>query len=124
MDQFIGEKPIYVQIMDRIKKDIVAGKLKTNDQIASVRELALNYQVNPNTVQRALSECEKEGYLRSDRTSGRFVSADQEMVNALKEKLLHEWVSQLVMQCQDIGLEENHVCELIHHMYQKEGRTR
>ncbi|MBS3972322.1 MAG: GntR family transcriptional regulator [Erysipelotrichia bacterium] len=121
MDQFIGEKPIYVQIMDRIKKDIVAGKLKTNDQIASVRELALDYHVNPNTVQRALSECEKDGYLRSDRTSGRFVSADEAMILDLKEKLLHEWVSQLVTQCKDIGLAENHVCELIHQMYRKEG---
>lgn len=120
MDQFISEKPIYVQIMELIKKDIVSGKLKLNDPISSVRELAMTYQVNPNTVQRALSECEKEGYLRSDRTSGRFVSADEEAVKHLKESMLHEWVSSLVRQCKDIGLEEHHVCELIHRMYQKE----
>ena len=121
MDQFISEKPIYVQIMELIKKDIVSGKLKLNDPVSSVRELAMTYQVNPNTVQRALSECEKEGYLRSDRTSGRYVSADETAVKQLKESMLHEWVSSLVRQCQDIGLEEHQVCELIHRMYQKEG---
>ncbi|MCD8574342.1 MAG: GntR family transcriptional regulator [Erysipelotrichaceae bacterium] len=96
MDQFISEKPIYVQIMELIKKDIVSGKLKLNDPVSSVRELAMTYQVNPNTVQRALSECEKEGYLRSDRTSGRYVSADETTVKQLKESMLHEWVSSLV----------------------------
>ena len=110
MDQFLSEKPIYIQIMDRIKKDIVSGKLKYNDPVSSVRELAMVYQVNPNTVQRALSECEKEGYLRSDRTSGRFVNADETMVVQLKEDMLNQWVSQFVQQCIDIGLSHHSVC--------------
>jgi GntR family transcriptional regulator len=121
METFYNEKPIYIQIMDKIKKDIVAKKLTLGSPIASVRELALTYQVNPNTVQRALSECEKEGLLKSDRTSGRYVSADEEMVKALKETLLTQWVSDLVRQCQDIGLDEHHVCELIKKIYEKEG---
>lgn len=122
MQPFIHEKPIYIQIMDRIKKDIVSKTLIEGSPIASVRELALLYQVNPNTVQRALSECEREGYLKSDRTNGRFVSANESMVEELKNKLLTQWVSELVSQCQSIGLDEHSICELIKATYKKEGK--
>lgn len=122
MEPFIHEKPIYIQIMDRIKKDIVSKTLIEGSQIASVRELALLYQVNPNTVQRALSECEREGYLKSDRTNGRFVSANEIMVEELKNKLLTQWVNELVSQCQSIGLDEQSICELIKATYKKEGK--
>jgi len=122
MEPFIHEKPIYIQIMDRIKKDIVSKTLIEGSQIASVRELALLYQVNPNTVQRALSECEREGYLKSDRTNGRFVSANEIMVEELKNKLLTQWVNELVSQCQSIGLDEQSICELIKDTYKKEGK--
>lgn len=123
MEHFLSEKPIYMQIMERIKKEIIAGKLQNNDTVSSVRELAVLYQVNPNTVQRALSELEKEGYLRSDRTRGRYVSADETVVGQLKATLTSLWINQFVDQCIDIGLDYDSVCEIIHTQFQKKGKT-
>ena len=65
--------PIYLQVMEAIRKDILAGRLKPGDKVPSVRELASQLGVNPNTIQKALSELEREGLLESARTSGRFV---------------------------------------------------
>ncbi len=121
MEQFVSEKPIYMQIMDKVKKEIVSGRLPLGSPMASVRELAIAYHVNPNTVQRALSECEREGLLKSDRTLGRYVSADQTMIDALKQSMLEEWVTDFVGQCRDIGLSKVEVVALIEAAYKKVG---
>lgn len=122
MEHFLSDRPIYLQIMDRIKKDIVSGKLQHNEAISSVRDLAMHYQVNPNTVQRALSELEKEGYLRSDRTRGRYVSADESVVTQLKTNLTTLWINQFVDHCIEIGLDYHSVREHIIHQFQKKGQ--
>lgn len=67
---FNNETPIYLQIIDRFKMDIANGSLKPGNKVPSVRELALSAGVNPNTMQKALSELERDGYLESRRTSG------------------------------------------------------
>ena len=77
MDKALNENlPIYMQIMDRIRAAIVSGELRPGAKVATVRELAEDFGVNPNTMQRALSELEREGLLISERTSGRFVTHD------------------------------------------------
>ena len=68
---FSNDVPIYLQIMEHFKVQIASGKLEVGDKIPPVRELALEAGVNPNTMQKALSELEREGYLESQRTSGR-----------------------------------------------------
>ncbi|PKM65003.1 MAG: GntR family transcriptional regulator, partial [Firmicutes bacterium HGW-Firmicutes-19] len=88
MELFESTKPIYLQIMDLIKKEIATGKLPPGSQMASFRELAMQYQVNPNTVQRALSELEREGLVKSDRTIGRFINDQGEMVKTLKNQMI------------------------------------
>ena len=71
MDKKLKENmPIYVQIMNRVREAIAAGELKPGDKIASVRDLAADFEVNPNTMQRALTELEREGLLLSERTQG------------------------------------------------------
>lgn len=85
MDKKLSENmPIYVQIMNSVKEAIAAGELAPSERVPSVRELARDFEVNPNTMQRALNELEREGLLVSERTSGRFVTADKKMIDELK----------------------------------------
>jgi len=79
--------PIYAQIMDAVKHSIVSGELKTGDRIPSVREMAADFGVNPNTVQRALLELEREGLLATERAQGRYVSAEQSTIEELRREM-------------------------------------
>ena len=96
MDQFQSTQPIYLQIMERIKKEIVSEHLLPQQQLPTVRDLALQYQVNPNTVQRALSELERLDLVKSDRTIGRFVSDDLELIQSLRQQMIMEKVETFV----------------------------
>jgi DNA-binding transcriptional regulator YhcF (GntR family) len=81
-----SDRPIFIQIIDRIQADIIAGCYQPGDKLPSVRELAQDASVNPNTMQKALSELERTGLVYSQRTSGRFITEDREMIRALREQ--------------------------------------
>ena len=81
--------PIYLQIMERIQRDIISGRYRPGDKLPSVRELAVEAAVNPNTMQKALSELERGGLVYSQRTSGRFITEDEELLKELKNKKAH-----------------------------------
>ncbi len=124
MDIFESTKPIYLQIMDLIKKEIATGKLPPGSQMTSVRELAMKYQVNPNTVQRALSELEREGLVRSDRTIGRFVSEQSDTVTLLKDQLLDEVIGEFIKKVKELSIEPDDVCPLIKKYLLREEKER
>jgi len=90
MDLFQNTTPIYIQIMALLKKQIATQVLSPGQLLDPVREMAMTYQVNPNTVQRALSELEREGLLRSERTAGRFVTEDVALIQALHQTLFND----------------------------------
>lgn len=79
-----SDRPIFIQILERIRIDIISGKYKPGDKLPSVRELASEAAVNPNTMQRAFAELERTGLVYSKRTSGRFITEDKEMIERLK----------------------------------------
>ena len=106
MDQFQSTQPIYLQIMERIKKEIVVEKLLPTQQLPTVRELALQYQVNPNTVQRALSELERLNLVKSDRTIGRFVTDDQSLIQSLKEQMIMDKVNTFVSELDQLKVSQ------------------
>ena len=85
---FTTDKPIYLQIMDVFRTSIVSGDLKPGDRVASVRDLAMQAKVNPNTMQKALSELEREGLVVSERTIGRFITGDDKLIETLKKDLV------------------------------------
>ena len=87
MFAFQKETPIYLQLMDEIKEQIARGTLAPGAKIASIREMASLYAVNPNTVQRALFELEREGLINTKRASGKTVTEDVKMVQELRENL-------------------------------------
>lgn len=85
---FDGDSPIYLQIMEQLKTQIASGTLSPGDKILPVRELALEAGVNPNTMQKALSELEREGILYSKRTSGRFVADNPGKMTSLQQEMV------------------------------------
>lgn len=105
--------PIYLQVIEEIKKEIFANKYLPGQKVASVREMALDYGVNPNTIQKALSELERENLLHSKRSSGRFVSEDIELIEKLKNDLLIKKITLFVNEMKELGYNKNKIIELI-----------
>lgn len=96
METFQNTQPIYTQIMTLLKRQIATAVLSPGQLLSTVRDMAMQYQVNPNTVQRALSELEREGLVRSERTSGRFVTEDTAKILALHQNLFDEATDQYI----------------------------
>ena len=85
--EFKNGIPIYLQIIDQIKRQIVSGELAPGSRIPAVRDLAKEAGVNPNTMQRALTQLEQEGLLYTQRTSGRFVTQEEEIMKQTRMQL-------------------------------------
>lgn len=105
--------PIYLQIVEDIKMQIMADKLREDDKVASVRELALLYGVNPNTVQKALSELERESLVRTERTAGRYICATKQQIKEMKEKIAQEEITAFLQKMKDIGYEKEDIVMMI-----------
>ena len=101
-----NDRPIYLQLMERIQHDIISGVYKPGDKIPSVRDLALDAAVNPNTMQKALSELERNGLVYSQRTSGRFITDDEELLKNMKMQLATEHIRQFFEQMHQLGFSD------------------
>lgn len=108
-----SDRPIFIQIIEKIQMDIISGVYKPGDKLPSVRELAAEASVNPNTMQKALSELERTGLVYSQRTSGRFITEDQNMINELKSKLAKEIISQFLENMQKLGFQKEDAIQLM-----------
>ncbi len=93
--KFSGDRPVYQQIMETLRGAVLKGELVPGGKVPSVRDLAAQAQVNPNTMQRALTELEREGLLIGSGTSGRKVTTDERILAAMKEQIL----DQLAREC-------------------------
>ena len=103
---FDNKKPIYLQIMEKIKLQIVSHTLEPNQQLPTVREFAAEAGVNPNTIQRALSELEREGFVYSKRTTGRFVTENQELIAQSRRQLSEEELEHFISSMTHFGYEK------------------
>ena len=101
---FDNERPIYVQLVEKIRLDIISGKLKSGERIPSVRELALEARVNPNTMQKALVELEEEGLLYTERTNGKYVTENKKLIENIKKELAEEKVNNFLEDMKNIGI--------------------
>ena len=101
---FDNERPIYIQLVERLRIEIVSGKLKSGERLPSVRELALTTRVNPNTMQKALVELESEGLVYTERTNGKFVTDNQELIEKIKKELAEEKVNNYINDMKNIGI--------------------
>ena len=101
-----NNRPIYLQLMEKIQQDIISGVYHAGDRLPSVRELALEASVNPNTMQKALSELERVGLVYSQRTSGRFITEDATMIKELKQHLANEHILEFFEKMKQLGFRE------------------
>ena len=101
---FDNERPIYIQLVERLRKEIVSGKLKAGERLPSVRELALTTRVNPNTMQKALVELENEGLVYTERTNGKFVTNNKELIERIKKELAEEKINNFLNDMKNIGI--------------------
>ena len=108
-----NDRPIYLQLMERIQHDIISGVYKPGDKIPSVRDLALDAAVNPNTMQKALSELERNGLVYSQRTSGRFITDDEELLKNMKMQLATEHIRQFFEQMHQLGFSDDETLQMI-----------
>ncbi len=108
-----SDRPIFLQIIEKIQMDIVAGVYHPGDKLPSVRELAQAAAVNPNTMQKALAELERTGLVYSQRTSGRFITEDTAMIQELKSELARELIAEFLEHMQKLGFEEQETIDLM-----------
>lgn len=111
--QFTNDKPIYLQLMDVFKAGIISGELPEGSRLESVRDLAIKAKVNPNTMQKALSELERLGLVKTERTAGRFITDDKEKIQAMKKELAAEEIAEFLDTMKALGFSKEDVIQLI-----------
>lgn len=111
--QFDNNKPIYIQLIDYLKFKIISGELSTGARLESVRTMAEEVEVNPNTMQRALSELEREGLVFSQRTKGRFVTEDKDKIDHMKKDMARIEVNKLRDTLGRLGYNQDQMIEII-----------
>ena len=108
-----SDRPIYAQILERIQMQIVSGVYQPGTKIPSVRELAADAGVNPNTMQKALAELERSGLVMTQRTSGRVVTEDLNMIKETRNQLAGEQVKEFVKKMKDLGFDREDIIDLL-----------
>lgn len=110
---FDADTPIYRQLMQLFRILIVSGAWPPGEKIPAVRDLAIQYSVNPNTVQRSLAELEREGLLYSERTAGRFVADDMEKIELTRSRLADEKIDGFIGEMHQLGYGEDKLIRLL-----------
>jgi GntR family transcriptional regulator len=123
MDEFNTYRPIYLQLADRIKLLIVSQELKAGEKLQSVRDMALSYNVNPNTIQRTYSELEREGILVTKRGQGTFVTEQEEQLADLRGILKEEQILMFVQEMKEMGYNSDEIILGLQHYLKKGERV-
>ena len=110
--------PVFVQVADGIRRDIFGGKYQPGEQIPTVRQLAFDTSVNPNTVQRSLSLLEDEGLIFTKGTVGRFVTEDEGLIKAVRDRVKKEILESLMKEAESLGITRGDIIKFV-----KEGEA-
>ena len=111
--QFRNDMPIYTQIVEQIKVAIVRGEYSSGERLPSVRDMATEAGVNPNTMQRAMAELEREGLVFSQRTSGRQVTENLELIKEAKLSMAAKHLESFMNAMGELGLGQEEIIKLI-----------
>lgn len=120
--EFTDDTPVYLQIMNQVKVRIAAGILQPGEKIAPVRELAMEAGVNPNTMQKALAELEREGVLYSKRTSGRFVAENEKQTQGLQQQMAASQMENYLAAMQQLGYDSEQAVEELKEYVRKQEK--
>jgi DNA-binding transcriptional regulator YhcF (GntR family) len=111
--QFNSRIPIYIQVIDDLKKKIIKGEIKQEEKLPSSRELALEYEVNPNTAARIYKEMEQMGLCYVERGKGTFVSGDKNLLVSLRNEVINTLVDDFVAQMSELGFSKQEIIDKI-----------
>ena len=114
-----NDRPIYAQLIEQIELKICSGVYTPGSRLPSVRDLAREASVNPNTMQRALAKLEEDGLLYSTRTSGRFVTEDDNMIYQVKSKLAQEQMRDFLKNMRQLGFENKEILSMLRTMLEE-----
>ena len=112
-EQFDSSRPIYAQLVERLKAKILAGTYPPGGHLDSVRDMAAAAGVNPNTMQRALAQLETEGLVRTERSAGRYVTEDTMLIEQLRAATAEKFAEEFLEKMQGIGYSPAQVAELL-----------
>ena len=112
-EQFDSSRPIYAQLVERLKAKILAGIYPPGGHLDSVRDLAAAAGVNPNTMQRALAELERTGLVYTQRTAGRFVTEDAAVIDSAKQELAHQQIGAFLRRMERMGYDREQAAQLV-----------
>ena len=115
-----ADRPIYAQLVERIQMQIVSGYYPPGGRLPSVRDLAAVAAVNPNTMQKAFSELERSGLIVTQRTNGRTVTEDEELIKNIRSSLAKEQVRNFFEKMKELGYTEHEVVELLERQIEEE----
>lgn len=110
---FDNDRPIYIQLVEQIKIYIISGKIELGSRLLSVRDLALQLQVNPNTVQKALTELEESKLIYTERTNGKFVTNDKKLVEKVKKELAKEMIDNYLNDMSNLGFSKKEAVDCL-----------
>ena len=108
-----SERPVYLQLIEQIQAGIISGYFKPGDKLPSVRDLAADATVNPNTMQKAFTELERIGLVYTNRTSGRFITSEEKLIKELKEQSAINEIKEFIKKMKQLGLDAEEIIELI-----------
>jgi len=110
---FDNERPIYIQLLEMMKMEIISGGLKQGEKIPSVRELSLKAKVNPNTMQKALAELEREGLIYTERTNGKYVTNEEAVISELRNNYINERIDSFLSDMKSMGISSREIKEYL-----------
>ena len=119
--QIDNNKPVYIQLVEQLKMKIISGEIELDSKLDSVRNLAAEAMVNPNTMQKALAELERQGFVYSKRTSGRFVTDDKVLIDRERKNLVKDSVKASLETLINLGYTDEEIIRLIKEIL-KEGK--
>ena len=119
--KFRSDLPIYSQLVEQIKLGIVSGNLLPGERLMSVRDMATEAGVNPNTMQRALQELERNGMVYSQRTAGRFVTENMQVIERAKKKFAEEQIRSFLEAMKKLGYQWEEILSLLKEKEEENG---
>ena len=119
-----SDRPIYAQLLERIQLQIVSGIYAPGDKLPSVRDLAAEASVNPNTMQKAFAELERSGLIETKRTSGRFVTEDKNMITQIRTQLAKGEINAFIAKMKELGFEKKDIITLLSAAAEEPENTR
>lgn len=117
-----SERPVYIQLIEQIQAAIISGYFNPSDKLPSVRDLAAEAAVNPNTMQKALAELEGRGLIYSNRTSGRYITSDLSLIKKLKEQSAKSLALDFLEKMKQLGFEKEEVLSIVTEIVKEMGK--